>query len=94
MQRTQYQKLRLINHGESTIKINNMSNQKIKVTFSENDLDDLRNSDVLNWTFKTDKGENIDLELGLGDCCEVCDEEYLINELDNYVCGDCQLITK
>jgi|GEM_PF-2813720 len=71
-----------------------MTNQKMQITFSEQDMQDMQGGNILNWTFKTDKGENIDLELGLGDYCKLCDEEHLTSELDDYVCKDCQLITK
>jgi len=38
-------------------------NQAIRVGFSEEDLSDLRRGRVHNWTFLTDRGEKIDIEL-------------------------------
>ena len=51
-----------------------MNKQKLRIGFSESDLDDLRNGHTHNWTFATDKGEMIDIELYNEDI-EVIDED-------------------
>lgn len=38
-----------------------MPNQKIIIDLSQNDLEDLMNGEVFNWTYTTDKGEEIDI---------------------------------
>mgnify|MGYP001184894857 CR=1 FL=1 len=40
-----------------------MNNQKLRIPFTQEDLEELRNGKTFNWTFKTDKGEDIDIEL-------------------------------
>lgn len=40
-----------------------MSNQKIRIGFSDEDLDELRRGRTHNWCFSTKSGEMIDVEL-------------------------------
>lgn len=44
-----------------------MKNQKLKIHFSEEDLQDLLAGETFNWTFTTDKGEDIDIFLYRGE---------------------------
>jgi len=41
--------------------------QKLKINFTIEDLEDLMNNLTFDWTFITDKGENIDIHLFLGE---------------------------
>ena len=40
---------------------------KLKIHFSEEDLHALLNGEVFNWTFTTDQGQDIDIELYRGE---------------------------
>lgn len=40
-----------------------MQNQKLRIPFSQSDLEELLAGETFNWTFETDKGESIDIEL-------------------------------
>lgn len=63
-----------------------MPNQKIKIPLSENDLVELLHDErVFNWSFQTEKGEFIDVELYRDDDenCEMKDEEeQIINSIE------------
>lgn len=43
-----------------------MAKQKLRINFSEEDLQDLQNGETFDWTFTTDKGEEIDIHLYTG----------------------------
>ena len=40
-----------------------MKNQQLRIPLTEQDLEELREGNTFNWTFTTDKGEDIDIEL-------------------------------
>ena len=42
-------------------------NQKLKINLSEDDLYELLHGETFDWTFKTDKGEDIDIHLYKGE---------------------------
>jgi len=44
-----------------------MPNQKLKINFTMGDLEDLMNDLTFDWTFTTDKGEDIDIHLFQGE---------------------------
>lgn len=44
-----------------TIKI--MNNEKIEISFSQSDLEDLINGEKFDWTFETNTGRSIDVHL-------------------------------
>lgn len=46
---------------------NTTKNQKLKIHFSEEDLQELQNGETFDWTFRTDKGEDIDIHLYQGE---------------------------
>jgi len=50
---------------------------KIKVHLSQEDIEDLQGGEVFDWTFTSDKGEDIDIELYMGDIEE---EELIYND--------------
>lgn len=68
-----------------------MPNKKIKIHFSEEDLDELRSGETFDWTFTTDTGEDIDVHLyqGYDDeggrNCTKCG-----NPLKMYWCKNCE----
>jgi len=47
-------------------------NQKLKIDITESDCEDLRDGVVMEWTFTTDKGEDIDLVVYNPDTAESC----------------------
>jgi len=69
-----------------------MANQKLKINFSEEDLDELRSGGTHDWTFTTDKGEPIDIHLYCGydsedgTVCEKCGLPVVI-----YMCKKCEI---
>ena len=40
-----------------------MANQKLKIPFTENDIEELMNGEEFHWTFETEKGESIDVHI-------------------------------
>jgi len=54
---------------------------KLKITMTESDAQDILNDVIVEWSWTTDTGLDIDLEIGLGRCCSQCDKETLVTEL-------------
>ena len=54
-----------------------MAKQRLKITLSENDIEELRSGEVFDWCMTTDEGEDIDISVGLSACCDDCCEELL-----------------
>ena len=73
-----------------------MVNQKILIPIGESDLEmfsDLvyTGANPFTWTFKTDKGLSIDVELTNEYCwgCRDTDDLEYLKELDEFYCKDC-----
>ncbi len=49
------------------LETNKKTNQKLNIYFSEEDLQELLNGEEFNWTFTTDKGEDINIHLYKGE---------------------------
>lgn len=68
------------------------TNQKLRINFSEEDLQDLQNGEKFDWTFTTNKGEEIDIHLFCGydsndgNDCEKCGLPVKI-----YMCEKCEV---
>ena len=67
--------------------------EKIKINFSEEDLQDLQNGETFNWTYTTDKGTEVEVHLYNGyddnggkDCtkCGLPIKIYMCKECENY----------
>lgn len=65
-----------------------MPNQKIKIPFSEQELQDLMDGGLFEWTFPTDGGEDIDVTLFKGKE-EGNDEEDGDDGLTTFICKNC-----
>jgi len=68
-----------------------MANQKLRINFSEEDLQELQNGETFDWTFTTDKGEDIDIHLFVGyeEGCEKCGNPEIM-----YWCNECEANTE
>jgi len=86
-----------INMANPRMKIS-MANQKLRINFSEEDLQDLQNGETFDWTFTTDKGEDIDIHLyngedvednNDGNDCEKCGNPEIM-----YWCNECEANTE
>lgn len=40
-----------------------MKNQKLTIPFSQSDIEELHGGEEFNWTFTTDRGEEIDIHI-------------------------------
>lgn len=71
---------------------------KLKITLSEEDCNNIRYGDVMEWSWTAENGLEVDLVLGLGVCCDSCCEEVLKGEIiegeNEELCKDCKLKQK
>lgn len=76
-----------------------MANQKLRIDVTTEDAQQLQNGEVFHWTYETDKGESIDIELFNPDLeqvkCDGCGEEIEAQELNEMtdgrkLCNDCE----
>ena len=52
-----------------------MANQKLKIDFTAGDIEELKDGRTFDWTFTTDKGEDIDVHIYNEDFEEEVDED-------------------